>query len=470
MNNSDLISVFRKLSKKDIRNLRNFVNSPFFNQREDVIQLFEFIAENIEVSATLLKKEKVYAVLFPNTKYEDAKIRYAMSFLLKNIKKYLAYTAMENDGVQEQLYLAKALQQLEHEKLFNKEWEVARKKLDVQPIRNEYYFFDQYLLFNQKYEFVSKETRSVNMPLGKTIEHLSIFYFAKILKQGCLVLAQKKFSSNDFDLTITDAVVRQLKERLDNLPPVVQIYYHSYLCMRDLEQEKHFTAFKQLMSEHGSLIPKKELRDLYLIGVNYAINQANNGKKNYIKELFELCKSGLEKDVFLQNGHLSHFLFKNVLVAGLAIGEKDWVKSFLIKYKEVLYPKNRKNFFQYCMANFYYQTQEYDKAMPILQQVEFHDILHNLGARKMLLCIYYERNEIEPLYSLLDSFSVFIRRRKKELGYHSEYFSNLIHYVKRLLKIDLTNKKKRERLKEEIVGVQRIVEKAWLLRQIENGS
>ena len=45
MQKSNLISILRRLSKRDWRELRKFVRSPYYNQRDDVVKMFDYIDE-----------------------------------------------------------------------------------------------------------------------------------------------------------------------------------------------------------------------------------------------------------------------------------------------------------------------------------------------------------------------------------------------------------------------------------------
>ena len=68
MNNSTLIQLFKSLDKADRRQLRKVVTSPFFNQKEDVTALFNYIDKHLEAGAPKLMKEKAFAAVYPKQK------------------------------------------------------------------------------------------------------------------------------------------------------------------------------------------------------------------------------------------------------------------------------------------------------------------------------------------------------------------------------------------------------------------
>ena len=105
--------------------------------------------------------------------------------------------------------------------------------------------------------------------------------------------------------------------------------------------------------------------------------------------------------------------------------------------------------------------------MPLLLQVELKDVLHNLDARRMLLRGYFELEEYDALDSLLDSFSRYIHRQKEIGGYHRINYLNLIHFVKRLIKLKDTNQASLNNLRHEIEGAKNVAEQEWLLTKVK---
>jgi iron-sulfur cluster repair protein YtfE (RIC family) len=99
-------------------------------------------------------------------------------------------------------------------------------------------------------------------------------------------------------------------------------------------------------------------------------------------------------------------------------------------------------------------------------QYETNDILMSLHAKTMLLKMYYELDEFNALDSLVDSMRAYIQR-KKVMGYHRAVFKNLLTYTRKLLKVRPNDKEQVKKLKEEISTVEPLMERKWLLEQIE---
>ena len=109
MYDSQLIEYFLTLTAADRRELRKFVRSPFHNQREDVVQLFDYVDANVEKGQLKLKKEVVFAALFPDSAFDAKRLNYAMSFLTKALEAYLTQSEVTRQPEQSAFLLQQAL-------------------------------------------------------------------------------------------------------------------------------------------------------------------------------------------------------------------------------------------------------------------------------------------------------------------------------------------------------------------------
>jgi hypothetical protein len=153
------------------------------------------------------------------------------------------------------------------------------------------------------------------------------------------------------------------------------------------------------------------------------------------------------------------------MMLALKHGEHVWAEQFLLDFKKYLPERERENLFKYNFALFHFRQKNYPKAMQLLQEVTLKEVLYNLDARRVLMCIYYELGELTALDSLLESFTVFLHRQK-DLVYHKNNYQNLIKFVKKLLVIDLKNAVLTAQLRQEIEETKELTERDWLLAQL----
>jgi hypothetical protein len=464
---SALLEVCRSLSSTETRELKKFIRSPFFNQREDVTRLFDHIQSALKAGKEkALEKEAAFRYVFGNTTYHDAQMRYAMSFLLQLIRQYLTFKESVSDPVQEKTLMVRALRNRRLDELFEKEWTEIRNFHAENIHRNIHHHYFNYLLHQEHYEYAALHQRSGDLQLQEMTNELTIYYVANVLRWSCVILTLQHLSSRNYELPLLAPILRLLEEGKWQEVPAVSIYYSSYKALSEPDNDEHFRLIKENIRLYRDLFTEKEIRDIYLMAINYCIQRHNRGASTYMNELFELYQYGLSQKILFENGYLSRFTYKNAATTGLWLKEFDWVASFLKEYKVYLHPGERENTYLYNLALFYFRQPDYDKAMELLQQVEFKDVFYNLDGRRMLLRIYFELNETDALNSLLDSFAIYIRRQKG-LGGHRDNYLNLIRFIRKLQHLRPKDTEAIEALKTEIKETTSLAERRWLLQQLE---
>ena len=159
---------------------------------------------------------------------------------------------------------------------------------------------------------------------------------------------------------------------------------------------------------------------------------------------------------------LSPWHYKNIVVIGLRAKDSDWVKGFIQSYKRYLPENDRVNAYTYNLAKFHFYERNFSKVIQLLSSVEYNDIFYNLDSKSMLMKTYYELDEIEPLYSLMDSFRIFLRRKKLVSDHHRTNHLNFIKFLRKMAKVNPRDKKKVLKLKEQLGELRQVADVSWL--------
>lgn len=472
MQKSNLIAILKQLPKKDWREFRKFVRSPYFNQQDDIIRMFDYIDEAINILPPIaLNREKVFKKVFPNEVFEEQKLRHKTSLLFKILKRYLTQAEFENDKIQTQQYLCNSFRKKGMLKFFKKELVQSQHLLEQEIYRDSNFYFKNYELGMEEAGFTIGKERKKTKNFQSLADHLTISYVSSMLRLSCEIQSHQTLSNQIYDLKLLPKILELVASDFYLEVPTIYLYYHCYNAFGKLENNKtadseiHFQEFKKLIQQHWKLFPPSEIRNIYLYAINYCIKRLNSGDRQFIREAFELFRSGLKNETLLEEGILSSFTYKNITRLGMALSENEWVESFLENYKKYLSPRERENTWRYNLAFVYFQQTKYKQAMQLLLQVEFKDVLNNMDARRILLKSYFELKEYNALESLLDSFSRYIHRQK-EIGYHRENYLNFIRFVKKIIQGRMDDKKNIEQLKQEIEMTSGLVEREWLLEKL----
>ena len=466
---SRLFELFSALSGKERRELGKFVRSPVFNQRNDVVDLYLYLYRSFPVkNPALLEREAVFESVFKNEKFDAAKMDYTMSFLFQVMKSYLIYKEQAADPNLQQIALARSLRKRNLGRLFDKEHKTAEKKLSIQPYRNADFHHHRYELLLEQLSFSRQDSRNLSAAFTDISKELTTYFISRKLWQACsAVMYKTMWQAKMPEADIVEAILRHVEANDYSDVPAINLYYVCYKALTEKKNLQWFERLRQLIKQYHTSLPPSEVRDLYLVAINYCIRRFNTGEQAFIREAFQLYQEGLVIGVFLENGILSRFTYNNIVMAGTYLKEFAWVKKFLDDYKNNIESKYRESTFNYNRAIYFFQKPDHGKALELLQQAEFDDVMHNLNARKMVLQIFMEKDEREVLTSWLISFKNFIYRHKELGNYQKDRYLNLIKFTKKYLSVDRYNKAALIQLKKEIVETEQVAEKEWLLRVVE---
>ncbi len=468
MQQSQLVALANCIQKSEWRDLHDFTASALYNNRADVQELLRYLEHYLpKVKETHLGKETVWKKLFPTKPFDDAAMRYLMHLAQKNIQDFLTLQAFQNDEIKQQLTFVQTLRQRgANQKLIETELKKLSQLFDKQPFKNFNYYHDSYNWQIERHEFAIAQQRTATEGFEALSDNLNYYFIAEKLRQGCAALSRKSMNREDFYIDFLTEVLHYVEQKNEVLEiPLIALYYYNYRSLENIENGDSFKKFKALLFQSDSLFPLNELRELYLYAINSCIRRLNSAKHEYIAEVFEIYRKGLETKALLEGNVLSRFTYNNIVMAGVRLKEFAWTEKFIHEYKPFLEQKFRESTFNHVLATFYFKKKDYKQAMTFLQNAEFDDVLHNLDARRMLLCIYYDLAEYEALEAHLEAFKNYLYRQKN-LGYHRENCLNLIRFTRRLLHLNFSNPLEIKNIEEEIRNTTRLVEIAWLLEKL----
>jgi hypothetical protein len=469
MKESQLISLCRCLVKQEWRNLHDFAASPLFNSRNDVRELLRYIEHYLpKIKDTHLEKTIVWKKLFPQKKYDDGVLRYLMFLTQQLVQKFITLSAWQADEMASQITFIQELRKRNAEhKLIETEFRKTAQIFDKQVLRNFDFYYDTYEWQVEYYEYTTSQQRASVEGFQEFSDALNVFFIAQKLRQGCAALVQSALNKSDVQIDFLEEVLQYLaqKQEMSDIP-LVALFFYSYQALSNNEDNVYFGKLKILLFQVDNQFNHSELREFYLYAINCCIRRINAAKDEYIAEVFEIYRKGLETGALLEGESLSRFTYNNIVMAGVRLKEFDWTEKFIYDYKPFLEEKFRDSIFNHVLATFYFKKKDYSKAMSFLQNAEFDDVLHNLDARRMLLCIYYDLSEFDALEAHLEAFKNYLYRQKN-LGYHRENCLNLIRFTRRLLQLDFTNPSEIKQLAEEISNTTRLVELSWLLEKLK---
>lgn len=478
MNNSKLIQILRSFSKKELSNWASYVRSPFFNTNEKVFPLLDYLIKKIpnrEESA--LEKKEIFKVVYPHRSYDENYLRKQFSILFKLLKGYLAQVEWAAAPLEKETKFFQALEKRQLSASYQIQKQYLLKEFENQDRPDAHHFFLRFQMLKIDDNFFSKkQKRQFDTALQEKINHLDAFYLIEKLKGSCEMLNRKKIVEGNYDWYLVEEIEKFLSQKNElSKIPMVKIYHQIFKTLQEESNEKHYEILTELLEKYQNKISQEEAVAMYRYAQNFCIRKINQGQTEYFRRLFELFQKQLKNEINLLHGIISADDYKNIVTVGLRIKEAQWVKDFIFKYKDNLAANVRENVFNYNLAAFYFGTQDYDSAIQWLRTVQYTDAYYEISGKIILAKIYFILKETNTLYYFIDAFKLNLKRNKKVASQYRMSINNFLIQLKKVAKLreekDYLKKEIRQKkyiqLEQRIKSVTPIIEKRWLLYNLQ---
>ncbi len=454
--------------------------SPYHNRHTDVINLVEYLAicyPNFKQKK--LDQEHLAKQLWPDKTFNKAKLKHVFSYATRLLDEFLK---LEEANHEDFLYKTGILKSYRKRKL-DQRYESTINKLDqslkANPLRNSDYHFNMLGLKTEADKFyLNQQKYQRDESLQERVNHLDLYFLSEKLKSSCEMINREQFFKMNYEHRFLDEAIAHIEKDKEyySVYPSISFYYQVYLTLTDTENTKHYFELRDMIEKEGAVFPPDERKDLYYYAYNYCLRKLNKGNAKFLAEAFALMKNLLEQGLLLENETLSEWHYKNMCTLGIRSGESEWTYKFLEEYRELLPEDVAENAYTFNLASYYYGTQQYDKALMLLNEVEYTDIVYNLDAKSLLLRTYYDLDESDSLQSHIEAFKKYLSRNKIIAENKYARYLNLFNYANQAFKLKLQvpyqqkekSRKELEALRGKLESGESIANKRWLKLKLED--
>ena len=463
-NNYKILQLHHSFSSAEVTAFEDYLNSPFFNKDTRFVALYHYIKST---PTNKFSKQQFFAAAGDSLTYNDDLCRKWMSILTQYAEDFLATNEiLNNQPLLQQSKLA-PLRRMGLSKHFKQSYNVAVKSLDDSH-RDAGYFLGSYKLEQELQEQRATEQGRNNQPdYTKAISMVDTYWLLEKLRYACEILNAKNIVALKTEVPLLDEMIAYVNNSPTEHSTGVLIYYQILMTLIEPENSNYYYKLKELLLTNHHLFSAEEARSMMVFTQNYCIRSINRGKAQFLTELFDLYKIGLESRISFEQGYVTPWTLKNVVNIALRLNDHVWAEQAIKTYANQLQPKHKQNALTFNMARLHLNKNEFRKTVKLLQQVEYNDVFYGMDSRVLLLKAYYELNEVEAMDSLIDSFRLAIRRNKQLSQGHKENFLNLVKFIKKLVRLSPFQKKKIEHLKTQIESTENVADKSWLLEKIK---
>ncbi|MCB0507233.1 MAG: hypothetical protein R2739_01915 [Chitinophagales bacterium] len=423
MYSTKLIQILSRLYADERRKLRRWIKSDFVNKNEDIIRFFEFIDSKAALTPKTVSKEKVHEYLYPNTPFNDLRIRHLIWLTTEIMEDFIVYNSLKKNATYRNRILTQYYTQHELFKYANENITDSIVALEETSSRGASYYLQRFHNASLFYQLNSKNDRSSDFKLQDVIDNLNKFFVVETIKYAGVIQSLQKISELKMQNYMQENVLALMSNPLFKNDMVVQIYYNIFLVIRDESEQAYRKLIKHLKS-NNALFDMQDLRDLYLLAINFCLKKSNQNVHKYSKEAFELYLYSIEHGFIMENKEISRFTFTNTVSLGIKLKKYAAIQKFIQQYAIYLPKEYKKNTVEYNSAKLLYANGQKQKSLEMLLTNEFKDVLWDLNAKYLVLKILFETRDMPTFTIHLRAFKAYIKR-KTDVGYHHTYFTNV---------------------------------------------
>ena len=446
------------------RHLQQFMRSEYFNSREDLCKIVEYMKGEMLEKQRMPDKKMTFAAVFPDKTYDDQHFRLLISYLHKLVQQFLVVDDWLQDEREQNIAAIRAFRKNALDHHLQRAMKACTRHLERSGFRNAEYYAALNQLERERYYFTARDKRVTEMNLQELTDYCDYAFIIDRLRQSCWIIAHQTVYKKEYQPGLLPQILQYVKQKELTYIPAIGVYYNAYMALSNGD-EQYFKRFKIQLLQYREQFSTEELRDLFILAINYCTKQYNLGKTHLLEEELELYREGLADNVFLTNGRLSRFTYRNITTLCLIFEELDYLEEFLDTYRSAIVPEYREQMYAFERARLLYARNQYGEALQLLQQAEYSDLYLNLGAKMQMVKIYYETGEYDVLAAHIRAMRSFIRRKGK-IGYLRDNYRRALRFVQALIDLAPYNTKGKKALLIELKNTVGVAEKNWLLEKV----
>lgn len=473
MINNTLIDLLKSLSKEELHQFEDFVNSPFFNKKTPVIKLFDYLKkfhpsfnENEK-----LDRKNIYKVLYPGKPFNYGVMKnliFELNLLGEKFLELRRYNESKSDQFR---FLLGELTDRKLNKSFRKNLKKAESSLQ-QRSKDDVYFFSKMDVELIKFYFHLMNAGAAEKPKFdlQSNRYLISYFLIKFFKINYNNLVHKKNFGTVESISFLDEVLNYIRKAQD-IDPIVLLYYYKFM-LQYKEDRSIYLKFKKVIKEQIKNLERKEQFNTYINLLNYCHNRISSGEWNYYKELFEIYNEMFSGNIYTikENDHFNPVLFRLAAETGVKLNKFEWTEQFIKQFSEKLHPKLKANEINFAFANYYLAKKKYDTSQKHLAQVHLNNAYDKVYLYIIQSMLHYETGQFENLISEVDTIRHFISNDKTLGSENRNSFQKYVKYLNELVKINMKEQSDKQLytdlLRKKLFEENGILEKSWLLEKI----
>lgn len=436
MLNTKLVRLIKSLTPPEIREFKDFVNSPVFNKNKKVIALYDYLKEFYpEFTSNKLTQEAAFKKVFPDEKYDYYKIKNIISDLLMLGKEYLTFLSYRDHSEKNGKFLLEQLRERSLDNIFEQTLKVYSKKLNETKIKDENFILKNLELTEEELSFrIPKDPNSRLDFFQKELDYFLTYSVIRLLKFYNIMLHENQQHKNEFKMNMFREVLEYLKKNSNEDNPTLLIYFNIILLETEIN-EKYFFELKKLKNKYFDELNAGDRYMIFLHMASYCAYVYNvEGRTDFMREHFLLSKENYDRGTIVL-GKILYPDFLNHVKIALRVNEFEWAEIYISEFNHLL-TEEKDSTLNFCYGIINYKKGNLDKALDLLTKANFPNFLIKIQVKTLLLQIYFEKQLFEQAISMIDNFRHYISREKLMVEEYKKSFFDFLRITNELIRLN----------------------------------
>ncbi len=432
INSARLIKYLKLFKQKELSVFLDFLNSPIYNTRKDVVRFFQFLKSAYPDFQIEWYRKDISVAIYETPKNkelslkQDNKVRNLMSRLTRLIESFFVHQKYIQRSIPNKRLLIDSLMERKSHDLAFKKLDLAKGLQENADYLNIEHFYNDYRLAEAEFYLdMLTQQRTKKPHSDKVINRFQEYFITNLLLYYCVGINLNKINKRDSKLNFLSPLLKFLPDYLEELPSLTKIYFHVLQTLREENGAQHFEKGLTLVNENIHQLSLNDQRNIFSFLINFCAPRIRSGVPGYREYRFEIYQKCIEQELWITNSWFPahHYIVhvKNMT----ALGKFEETRAFMDATSEFLRPTYRQPIPALCRAITYFFEGQLEEAHDQLIVIDkMRDYLFVLFQKTLTIQLFLAKNELQLAESHLHSLKAYLgpsRNRKISKGVQKGY-------------------------------------------------
>lgn len=479
---SSLLNIVRTFNSDEFERFSEFLRSPYFNKKDNVILLFDEIKKyHPGYDDPELNREKIWKKIFPGKKFNYGIMKNTIYDLMKLCERFITIEHYGSDELRtfadltealDKRYAAKVLSTrlLTFEKNFNSD-HAGKSGMQIQ---------DYYHALSKMYWLKLANTYNDSGSEDEQIAELGTSYMLSAFLINMYTIYDSirliRFIKNKESDTvvlkkildkINGEVISHLKTLKGTDADIMNCYHAMYASVRDPGDLDAYYRYKLALSNAAHLFNKADFRNMCIYLNNSMINQTSLKINKEVESLY-VYDMLIDNGVFRESsGIVPDNVFNNYILNKSSSFDADGMEEFIKQFIGDVPENKRENCRLFAEAHLSFIRGDHARSLELISMINlsYFDLKYYLKNLQMMN--YYELDDYEGFILAFDSYKHFAENNRNVQDVLKKRITSFYKTTKHLFSLRKEFDEYECRKLRDVISSAQIARRSWLTKKLD---